>query len=208
MIGVNHYISIPNQTAYPYWKYFGGWKDIGQLSYYIVPLRVSGLLGKYKFLDALSFIALKTVVTLSAVIFPFSKKNIEKAIHLKRDQNYLEQRYPSDYSIRELSDKSFFVYRVYNEDNIRTAYLFECFRLSQVNIANAIKQIIKERGKEIDIIMFVGKIDNPPFFFFKVPVKMEPRVQPFIGLSINSTLDDDFFSIASWDVGLSNFDNR
>jgi hypothetical protein len=54
----------------------------------------------------------------------------------------------------------------------------------------------------------VGKIDNPPFFFIKIPEKQEPRVQPFIGLSLNTASDNDFFSIESWDVGLANFDNR
>jgi hypothetical protein len=206
--GVNYYISIPNKTAYPYWKYYGGWKDIGRLSYYVLPLRVSGLLGKFKLLDPLTFFALKSIVSISTFIFPFSNRSVEKTIHLKRDQNFLAQRYPADYSIRNFSDKNYFVYRVYNEDNIRTAYLIECVPLSQVTIANAIKQIIKEMGREIDIIMFVGKIDNPPFFLFKVPVRMEPRIQPFIGLSTNSVLDNDFFSISSWDVGLADFDNR
>lgn len=205
---VNYYISIPNKTAYPYWKYYGGWKDIGKLSYYVVPLRVSGLLGKYKFLDLISFFIFKTIITSSAFVFPFSKKNDNKAIHLKRDQNYFTQRYTSDYTIRERSDKSSFVYRIYNEDKIRTAYLIDCFPLSQTNITLAIKQIIKETEGKIDIILFVGKIDNPPFFFLKVPEKREPRVQPFIGLSLNTTPDNDFFSIDSWDVGLANFDNR
>lgn len=80
--------------------------------------------------------------------------------------------------------------------------------MSQANITLAIKQIIKETEGRIDIILFVGKIDNPPFYFLKVPEKREPRVQPFIGLSLNTTQDNDFFSMDSWEVGLANFDNR
>jgi hypothetical protein len=205
---IYHFISIPNETAYPYWKFYGGWKDIGKLNYYIVPLRVSRLLGKYNLLDSLSFFAFRTIITCSAFVFPFSKKYRNKIIHLKRDQKYFAQRFNSDYTIRQISDKGSFVYRFYKENNIRTIYLIDCFPLSQANITIALKQIIKETKGNLDIILFVGKIDNPPFFFLKVPEKSEPRVQPFIGLSFNSTSDNDFFSIDSWEVSLANFDNR
>lgn len=206
-LGVSHFISIPNKTAYPYWKYYGGWKDIGRLSYYIVPLRVSKLLGKYAYLDSFSFFAFKMIVTCFS-FFSFSRKTDNKAIHLKRDQKYLDQRYSTDYVIRQMSDKIKFVYRIYNEDNIRTAYLIDCFPLSKANITIALKQIIKETRGRIDIILFVGKIDNPPFFFLKVPEKREPRIQPFIGLSFDNSIDNDFFSMDSWEVSLANFDNR
>jgi hypothetical protein len=139
---------------------------------------------------------------------PFSKKADNKAIHLKRDQNYFGQRYTSDYIIRIMSDKSSFVYRIYNEDNIRTAYLIDCNPVTKANITLALKQIIEETRGEIDVILFVGKIDNPPFFFFKVPQKKEPRIQPFIGLSFENYMDSDFFSMDSWEVSLANFDNR
>lgn len=205
--GVSHFISIPNKTAYPYWKYYGGWKDIGKLSYYIVPLRASKLLGKYRFLDSFSFFALKTIITCSS-FFYFSKKKNNKAIHLKRDQNYLNQRYTFDYIIRKMPDESSFVYRIYNEDNIRTAYLIDCFPLTKASITFALRQIIKETNGNLDVILFVGKIDNPPFFFLKVPEKKEPRIQPFIGLSFDNSIDSDFFSIDSWEVSLANFDNR
>lgn len=206
-LGVSHFISIPNKTAYPYWKYFGGWKDIGKLSYYIIPLRVSMLLGKYAYLDSFSFFAFKMIVTCYS-FFTFLRKSDNKAIHLKRDQKYFEQRYTPDYVIRETSDKGKFVYRIYIEDNIRTAYLIDCFPQSKAHITLALKQIIKEARDKIDVILFVGKIDNPPFFFLKVPEKREPRIQPFIGLSFDNSIDNDFFSMDSWEISLANFDNR
>ena len=206
-LGISNFISIPNKTAYPYWKYYGGWSDIGRLSYYIIPLRVSKLLNNYQFLDYFSYPIFKAIIACCS-FFVNSKKIDSKTIHLKRDQKYLDQRYTSDYIIREIQNKSRFVYRIYNEKNIRTAYLIDCFPLSQTNITLSLKQIIKETRGEIDVILFVGKIDNPPFFFFKVPEQKEPRVQPFIGLSFDSSIDSDFFSMDSWEVSLANFDNR
>lgn len=206
--GVFHYISIPNKTAYPYWIYYGEWKDIGKLNYYVVPLRVSKLIGKYQFLNFFSFAFFKTIISCFAFSSLLSKKYVDKAIHLRRDKEYFAQRYNSEYKIREIPDLGSFVYRVYNEDRIRTAYLIDCYPLSRTNIAIALNQIIKETKGNIDVILFVGKFDNPPFFFLKVPEKREPRIQPFIGLSLNNSFDNDFFSIDSWEVSLANFDNR
>lgn len=206
--GVIFFISIPNKAAYPYWKYYGGWKDIGKLDYYIVPLRVSKLLKKYRFLDVFSFSFFKTIISFFTFINFFSNISVKKKIHLKHDEEYFPQRYSSEYIIGKNNNDTSFVYRIYNEDNIRTAYLIDCFPLSPRNIAQSINKIIKESKDEIDVVIFIGKIDNPPFFFIKVPEKKEPRVQPFIGLSINDSVQEDFFLIESWEVSLANFDNR
>jgi len=206
--GVYHFISIPNKAAYCYWKDYGGWKDIGKLNYYIVPLKVSKLLGKFSFLDSLTFFVFEKTIICSTFFSFFTKKYYDKKIHLNRNQEYLNQRYSPDYSVRKISDNCSFIYRIYIEGNIRTAYLIDCFPLSRANITLASNQIIKETRGNLDLILFIGKIDHPPFFFLKVPQNKEPRIQPFIGLSFNSSYDNDFFSIDSWDVSLANFDNR
>jgi len=206
--GIYHFVSIPNQTAYPYWIYYGGWKDIGKLNYYIVPLRISKLIGKFDFLDCISLFIFKTLINTSVLFNLLSNKTIDKSVFLKRNKEYLKQRYPSDYLIRETDDKFSFVYRVYKEENIRTAYLIDCFPQTPRNIAIAVKQIIEETKGKVDIILFVGKIDNPPFFFPKVPEKKEPREQPFIGISFSGQSETEFFIFDSWDVSLANFDNR
>jgi hypothetical protein len=203
--GVYHFISIPNKTAYPYWIHYGGWKEIGKLNYYIIPLRVSSLLGKYRLLDSFSLLIFRTIIMFSVL---YSKEPSNKRIGLLRDNEYLKQRFPSDYIIRKMTDDFFFVYRIYNEDNVRTAYLIDCFPSSKAYIARALNQIIKESKRKIDIVLFVGHLNNPPFFFLKVPEKKVPRVQPFIGLSFESSSNNDFFSIDSWEVSLANFDNR
>jgi len=207
-MGINHFISIPNKNAYPYWIYYGSWKDIGKLNYYVLPLKVSKLLGKYKFIDFFTFYSLKLVIAFFAFFCPNQKKQSEKIIHLKQDQKYLSERYNSEYLIRKVSDNFSFIYRIYNEGHVRTAYLIECIPLSKSNITTALNQIIDENGQTIDIVMYIGIIDNPPFFLIKVPEKKEPRIQRFIGFTIDNSFDKDFFSINSWEIGLANFDNR
>jgi hypothetical protein len=206
--GVFHFISLPNKTAYPYWKYYGGWADIGKLNYYIVPLKISKLLNRFQYFDTFSFMFFKTVISLSTLVFSVLKNKKNKLIHIKRDQNFIEQRYSTDYVVCKSTGNDYYSYRIYNEDNIKTAYLVDCFPLSKSNIANAIKKIISDTQNKIDVILFIGRIDNPPFFLLKVPEKKEPRFQPFIGFSNSSTSNEIFFSIESWDVSLVNFDNR
>ena len=120
----------------------------------------------------------------------------------------MKQRYPSGYRICQTSSRANFVYKIYNENNIITAYLVECIPMTQVNIALALKKIIKDTKGKIDVILFVGRINYAPFFFIKVPDKYEPRKQPFIGLSLKTESTKDFFSINSWEISLANFDNR
>ena len=49
-----------------------------------------------------------------------SRKYVDKTIHIKRDEEYFAHRYTSDYIIQELPDKGSLVYRIYQEDTIRT----------------------------------------------------------------------------------------
>lgn len=206
--GVTLFISIPNKTAYPYWIYYGGWKDIGKLNYYILPLRISKLIGKFEFLDKVTYIFLKSMISFFSFFSLMSKKSLEKSIHIKRNKEYFMTRYTSEYRVHTMKDNSSFVYRICVEDNIRTAYLIDCYPLSSKNITDSLNILLKETKGNIDIVLFVGRIDNPPFYFIKVPEKKEPRIQPFIGLNTTDCADDDFFQIDTWDVGLANFDNR
>lgn len=207
--GVSKFISIANKTSYPYLKHFCGWKDIDKLDYYLLPLRASKLIGKYHFIDFFSYNFFKFIINASLSLSFLSKKRVNKKISIKRDKDFLKQRYPSGYTICQTSSSANFVYKIYNENNnIITAYLIDCFPMTQVNIALALKKIIKDTKGKIDVILFIGRIDYAPFFFTKVPDKYEPRKQPFIGLSLNTDSTKDLFSINSWEISLANFDNR
>ena len=75
-------------------------------------------------------------------------------------------------------------------------------------LIKALHRIIKDFKDQFDTVLFVGKIDNVPFPFIKVPKSKEPRIQPFTGYLLTNVQKDDFLSISSWNVSLANFDNR
>lgn len=205
--GIHYIISIPNPTAYPYWKFYGGWKDISELKYYVIPLNVSKLIGKYRFLDGISKLFFRTVIHLPVLLF--NNKQHQKDICLKKDSDFVSQRYSSnDYHVRKFSNNGYFVYRLYVEENIRTAYLIDCEPMTSANIQRALKIIMQENRSSIDLIMYVGILKRKPFYFFRVPKKKEPRSQTFTGLQLHKSCNEDFYSIEHWSVGLADFDNR
>jgi hypothetical protein len=204
---ITHLISIPNKTAYPYWIYYTGWKDISKLNYYVVPINIFKLIGRYKFIDLFSNITCRLLFAINDTLF--SSKISPGTIFLKKDRNFISQRYNNgDYHIRQISKDSYFVYRLYNEKNIKTAYLIDCHPLSPRIIHKSLKSIAKENKGTIDLIMSVGIYKHKPFYLLQVPSKYEPREQNFIGLSLDQTIDNDFFSIDKWNICLADFDNR
>jgi hypothetical protein len=206
-LNILYHISIPNQTAYPYWKNYVGCKDIANLNYFILPLRAGNVIGKWRFLNVLSVSLFKMLAFLGPSVY-HSRHYNEKEIKLKRNAAYFSERFDSEYEIRINSDQSGFVYLNYKEDGVRTAYLIDCFPLSKRNISRALRQIIIETDKQTDVIIFIGKIETYPFYFIKVPKSKEPRLQPFIGYCLNDEYKDLFFDIKNWEISLANFDNR
>jgi hypothetical protein len=204
---INCLISIPNQNAYPYWKTYGNWQDIAQLDYYILPYKISKVIKTGgKLFDYLSSFFFKITIYLSRFLLLKPKHYQDKTISLKRDADFISQRYNDDYKIYKTDSNSYFIVREYDEDDIKTVYIIDCYPLSKFMLGNALNQIIKDF--QFDVILFVGKIDSAPFYFIKVPKSKEPRFQPFIGYLLTDELKQDFLSISSWDISLANFDNR
>jgi hypothetical protein len=202
---VKRYISIPNPTAYPYWKYFVKWKDIGGLDYYIIPLKISKILKLNYFPDTLVIFSYKFLSFIFSNSLFFSKSYTLNKIRRKRDDDYYKNRFIENYHTKLLSDGVKFIYKTYNENGIITVYIIDIFPQSKRTISMAIDFLIN--NLKIDILIFIGKIKYSPFYFVKVPKNKEPRIQPFIGFSLIKD-DHDFFNINNWDVSLANFDNR
>ena len=207
---INYLISIPNPTAYPYWKYYGNWIDIDYLDYYILPYKISKILKVSNFFDFFSSSFIKLTLyflnLLSFEIQDFKKKKIS----LIRDERFIIERYncEDNYKIYMINNNNYFVIREYNEEEVKTIYLIDCKPLSKYMLIKAMNQITKDFKGLFDIVLFVGKIDNILFPLIKVPKSKEPRIQPFTGYLLTDEQKDDFLSISSWNVSLADFDNR
>ena len=204
---INRFISIPNQNAYSYWKYFASWKDIGELNYYFIPVKISKLINKnFYFLDYLSSFLFKSITLIFLKIFSDKSLN-HKNFFILKNKSFYEERFSDNYIKVVLKDKSSFVYKIYNENGIITAYILDFNPISKKGINEALFHILFKEMTKIDLIVYIGNIKIKPFYFIKVPDKKVPRKLNFIGLSFVDN-DFDFFDINKWEISLANFDNR
>src|SRR3989304_2386592 len=84
--GVEFIISVPNEIAYPYWKKMVNWKDVGQIPYYALPIKIGNILKKNTWLNIFSMIGCATWIFLLgglSNIFNSSEKSFE--IRINRD---------------------------------------------------------------------------------------------------------------------------
>jgi len=209
---ITKFISLPNFSAYKYWKYLSNWKDIGELDYFAYPVNFSKLIFKK---PLLSFLSLKFFCILSflfKIIYAFSNNVKEKNIFIKLDKLSNKQRFNLDaYNHIKLNNKSFGYYRIYKEEYLNVAYIVHINFLSKRNISAMINKIIIESGAEIDLIVYVGNLSNKPLNLFRLPKNKYPRRLFFTGIIKHNTdfeQNNNFLNINNWEVSLVNFDNR
>jgi len=205
-------ISIPNPIAYPYWKYMVKWKDIGDLGYYILPIR-AGVVLKNKFSKVISVFNHLFVVTAAWMIAPFQRRDTSSNMHtampyaLKRDTTLLEQRFDENYVAISKGPVRFYV-RFYNEQDSRVAYIMDVLPMNRHNLDYAVAYITRHFSHKTDVIMYIGSLNFTPRLLYRLPKNKEPRRQPFIGKYVRTSADKEIFEYSNWSVGLADFDNR
>ncbi len=210
--GITMILGVPNDVAYPYWKKLAKWKDIGSLTYYVMPVKIGNVIGKKSSL--LNFAS--TVFTKSLTIISTINPSKEKAcpISIDRSESIIEQqRYNENH---ELVDQNgiFFSFRIEIEKGIRTCYLIDFYsKNSKQKTAQALRKAISyiTKNTDVDIIIYVGKLNFFQTLLFKVPKSKEPKTLPLTNdvLLPNEFKDSNFISdIKNWDFGLFNYDVR
>ena len=203
--------SLPNDNIYLIRKRVLKWIDIGELDYYILPVRIGGL---NRFLRVFDLFFLVYAGFVNKMVAGINDKrichevkyNIEKNIV---DSNFMDYRYAEGYKIVVLAGGKFFVYRVMLEENVRVAYLIDVSPLRRNIIEYAVKHIYRCERNNVDLIVYIGKLKDTPLNLFKVPRLFEPRRLRMAGkILIDNLVDDEIFNIDNWNVNLSNFDVR
>ena len=206
---VSFVFSIPNDVAYPYWKYMVKYKDIGEMNYYIYPVKIGALVSSLKFINPFSSLFAGAWSTLLPL---FNSKKLlhvsDSGIGLSIDEEFLKQRFNASYSIITLSSASFFVYKIIEEDGIRVAYLFLIVPSTAGCLNRAMSKLLKEKSN-FDVVMFIGNWDEKPLSLMKVPKHKEPRKQRFVGTILDpNNCPEGVLNIKNWRLSLSDFDNR
>ncbi|GHV07701.1 hypothetical protein FACS189485_18400 [Spirochaetia bacterium] len=199
--------AFPNDNSYPVFikgKLMG---DIGRLTTYCLPYRIGGIKPGLKALNWLSIIFVRLYVFLVSLIAgkKIYRLPIEKEVETYNATRY--KRLDGNYNMANFKGSEF-VYKIMDYEGIRSAFLIDIFEKSATNFNKAVQYIIKNHGKEFDILLYVGYLPFRCHGLIKVPQKLAPKNFNFIGEILkNDEIDKDlFFNINNWDVNLSNYD--
>jgi len=205
-------IAVPNATAYPYWKSVVKWKDVGNLTYWMIPVKIGNIKNILKFLNPLSII-FSRIWIYSNCFFSrfFDTRDKNYKYEILDDEMFYENRFFENYhSFIEKQIKCF--YRIVDEDGVKTAYLISAKKNNKTSfraLSLGTKSIINQH--EVDLILFVGPLNFFQILFFKVPHKFEPKLLPMTcDILRNEDVEkfSDMLDYKNWNFGLFNYDVR
>jgi len=204
--GVSFVFAVPNDNAYQYWLKIAGWKDIGNLDYFVLPVRIGAVVSRLGILNFLSstFAQLINLPPVRDNGMPKESFPISKTIN----KSFLEYRYGAGYELLELGEDSFAYYRVYDEQGVRTAFIIDVFPLTKRNVEKTCKAIYTGEKSKVDIIVYIGNLGFKPRNLFPTPARFAPRILRLCGRKIDDTLDDRVFEIDNWRYNLADLDVR
>jgi len=206
-------IAVPNATSYSYWKNVVKWEDIGLIPYWIIPVKVGNLLKKYPFINPLSSLFFKFWISLNYLFSFLTNSKKKKSLYQPVQNEYFYcKRFEEPCYHKIVKNDIVAYYRVVEEDDVITTYLFEAKAKDNVTfkaLAVAVKEIMNKENT--DIIMYVGPLRLFQTLFLKVPCKFEPKKLTMTCDFIDKNNKEHFFdmlSYSNWDFGLINYDVR
>jgi len=205
-------MAVPNAVAFPYWINIVKWDCVGDLKYWMIPIKLGNLMNKSKVYNSISILLVNCLIFLNnigSLLYP--KIERKSTYELTDDEKFIDYRYNKDYE--KITHKNItFYFRIYIENNIRTAYLLDAKqknRLTWRALVIASSYIVKNTNS--DLILYVGPIKLFQLLFIKVPKIKEPKQLPLtcdILDKNNISLYSDMLKLENWNFGLKNYDVR
>lgn len=212
-IGCKLLFGFPNDESYPVTIKGFKVKDIGCLTTYALPIRISPIIPRMRWLDPFFRLFSWSLIKVSHL----SKgKKIRSFIYEKDRESFDKARYKwyrGQYEIRKAGYVKY-IYKVeFHKDRhkkfnpIRTAFLLDVYPMSRSNFEYAVRSIYYEQLGKIDLIMYVGDLDFIPFSLIRIPHQFEPKHFHFTcNLIDKEYFDESLYDIKNWDVNLSNYE--
>lgn len=209
--GIPFVFGFPNDNVYLIRKKVLGWCDIGLLDIYVLPIKIGAFFKKATLLNpfsqAASYLA-NNIFWTNRQARP-NERQIDYPIEKINGPDFIQYRYDRSYQLIKNNDHDYFVYKIYNEDRAKAAYLIDVFPLQRCYLENAVKYIYETERSSIDFIIYLGKLSFAPRNMFRVPAKIAPRQIHMSGKILTAGLiNDRIYDINNWNVNLSNFDVR
>ncbi len=205
--GIDFVFGFPNEAAYPCIKKLLGWRDIGELDYYVLPNRIGALAPRLRSMNCLS-----RLLTAGLVHWPGSSDTAVPAYNIQKvcDAAFEAHRYDGQHQCLEVGNGGKCMYRVYTEDDkTRTLYILDVDPLAEAAFREAVEALYRRYSTSTDVMLYVGRLPFRPRPLLRVPASMRPRRVRMCGkLLTPGVVDDRIFHIENWNVNISNFDVR
>lgn len=205
--GVVFYFGFPNENSFQLSLKAFGDKHIGDLTTYILPLKIGSLKHHFRYLGFLFFLVSHIMLFLSHLNL---QKNVSEYRTRKDRASFNCNRYKwfnCDYNI--INQKNFsFVYKISDYNGIKAAFLMDIYPNSQKNFDKAVRIMHNMSHKYIKIALYVGNLDFCPISMIKVPKKFEPKKFHFVGKILDESKIDSHvvYELKDWEVNLSSCD--
>ncbi len=209
-------LGVPNINSYRYFIKFLKFKEVFNLTYYILPKNIFNVVGNGKlsflniFSKAYSFMSI--IFAYIASSFVNTKERTEHKYRIVQDETFLSKRFKDKKYKTINTDNISFTYVMCNEDNIKAVYLMHFSEKGLKSFKALVRSVYYIYTHEnYDLIMYVGTMNFKQSLLLKVPRKLEPKKLPFTYNMLNSENNDDFKDMnikEKWDFSLMNFDVR
>jgi hypothetical protein len=213
--GFDLLIGISNYNSIEYARKILKAKDVGSLSYYLLPRNLSRTLHKkgIRFADGLLRLLADSYILLHSILASIcNHKEEEVDYSLELDDDFYNARFHGE-KYKKYSKGDFFAYfTISNEDGARVAYLMD-FRENGVRTKKALVKSVQylARFENPDAILYVGMLNLRQHLLFKLPFSKEPKHFPLTYRILdkgNSTRFESINNPKNWDFSLMNFDVR
>lgn len=199
-------LGYPNDTSYPILTKSKLMRDIGKMNIFCLPYRIGGVKPSLAFLNWASMAFCGLFVGLCG-LFASDKEacfRYEKEAETYDATRY--KRFDGQYDIVE-RDGCTFMFKIREQEGVRTAFIIDVKRKSPKAFNTAVKYIIKNHGKEFDLLLYPGCLPFGNASMIKMPRKAEPKNFYVTGRELKKgVMGNDVWHIESWDTNLSNYD--
>ena len=199
---------LPNEQLYVVSKRLLGMKDIGKLSYYVYPNSLNKIFTKFYPLNIFFCLFLKFLIKIKIRF----KHDYKFSIYKIYNKKFHYSRYGNNEVYKIFTHKDYkLIYKIENNkkyNNAKIIWIIDVLPLTKLNLEKAVNEL-KNKIKDLDLIVYIGNLDKIPNNLFKVSDKLLKRQSIFSGKILDEIqVPEAVFKMSNWNINLSNFDHK
>jgi hypothetical protein len=198
---------FPNQNSFEYLVRVMDWIPMGNLDFYVLPLRLGTFKPAWRWANPLCGLAAAGFVALPR---PARPPLPGRAIRKVDSPAFRAHRYGPTVRQLGLPGGATCFLRLYTEaGGVRTAYILDVIPLVPSSFLHAVRASFRALKREADIIMYVGTPTFKPPGLIRLPRSKEPKLIRMCGkILLPDQIDKQIIDISAWELNIANIDVR